>query len=120
MRTVFGSIMVAPDEAMCTNAIFLKSAATDDQAPTFSNLGFKYLPNDDDFRDLSSTNNIYWTLNIGRTVSSPATDEQAIVFNLRVASIPLFSGPGGVNDDLLWKLISPIEYTAGAGGADET
>ena len=118
LRTVFGSIMSGPDEAMCATAQWLKSTATDNQAPQWSNVGFKYLPNDDDFRDVSSTNNIYWTLNIGRTVRAPNTDEQAVVFNLRVASIPLVSGPGGVNDDLLWELISKTEYVAGAGGAD--
>jgi len=117
MRTMYGSIMVAPDEAMAVQALWLQSTATDNQVPVWSRVGQWRLPNNDYFRDISSTNNIYWTLNIGRTVVNPATDEQAVVFNLYVASIPLFP-VGGTTGDALWEKISPIDYVSGAGGAD--
>ena len=118
MRTMYGTIMNAPDRNLVLSACWLKHTAADNQIPVFSHTGYKYQHlTDDDLGDLSSTNDVYWTLNIGRTKATPTTAAQTIAFNLYVASIPMFTH-GGSSDDLLWEKISPIDYVAGAGGAD--
>lgn len=115
-RTMYGNIITAPDALPSCHVVVLETVATDDPTLQYFTSGTKMLK-DHDFQLLDTTNDIYWTLNIGRTLAAPAVDAVTVAFNLYVASIPMFPAGGNLNDSL-WDLISPIDYVAGAGGAD--
>jgi hypothetical protein len=118
IRSFTGSIQTGPDHLLSIQSVAFKSTDVDDQTLIYGKSLVEQTDvagsADQPTSDVSSDDDICWTLWIGRNTSGRTADD-TVAFNVRVMSIPMnvMKGPDGSWDDLF-----PMEYVSGAGGAD--
>jgi len=113
IRGWHGCINTSNDRLAGGHAVGHKTTADDDQTLVYGKSLAWNLHQTNAQGDISSDNDIYWTLWINRTGANTAA--HTVAFNIKVMSIPLsVNGKTECSFDDLF----PVEYVAGAGGAD--